>query len=37
MRKNLINFVVLFMVLLLSVCHVYAGKSDAQKGTGSVE
>ena len=31
MRKNLINFVVLFLVLLLSVCHVYAGKSDAQK------
>ncbi|MDY6791029.1 MAG: substrate-binding domain-containing protein [Thermodesulfobacteriota bacterium] len=31
MRKNLIKFVVLFMVLLLSVCHVYAGKSDAQK------
>jgi len=31
MRKNLINFVVLFLVLLFSVCHVYAGKSDAQK------
>ena len=31
MRKNLINFVVLFLVLLLSVCHAYAGKSDAQK------
>ena len=31
MRKNLIKFVVLFLVLLLSVCHVYAGKSDAQK------
>jgi len=31
MRKNLINFVVLFLVLLFSVCHVNAGKSDAQK------
>ena len=31
MRKNLIHFAVLFMVLLLSVCHVYAGTSDIQK------
>ncbi|MEA3436386.1 MAG: substrate-binding domain-containing protein, partial [Thermodesulfobacteriota bacterium] len=31
MRKNFIKLVVLFLVLLLSVCHVYAGKSDAQK------
>ena len=31
MKKNLIKFVVLFLVLLLSVCHAYAGKSDAQK------
>jgi len=31
MRKNLINFVVLFLVFLLFVCHVHAGKSAAQK------
>jgi len=30
MRKNLINFGVLFLVLLFSVCHAYAGKSAAQ-------
>ena len=31
MKKNLIKFVVLFLVLFLSVCHVYAGKSYAHK------
>jgi len=31
MKKNLFNFVVLFLVLLLSVCHVYAETSEVQK------
>ena len=30
-EKKLINFVVLFLILLLSVCHAYAGNSDEQK------